>query len=107
MRFADDQAMIAGTEQGLQSIMEKTNRVVKSYGMKINSQKTKIMKFGRKPGMISITLDEVALEQVKDLKYLESYFSKNGYTVKDTRVRIGITKNVLTHLKPILTRGLR
>ena len=72
VRFADDQAMVAGTEKGLQSIMKETNRVVKRYGRKINSQKTKTMKFGRKPGMVSITLDGVALEQVKDLKYLGS-----------------------------------
>ena len=70
VRFADDQAMVAGTEKGLQSIMEETNRVVKSYGMKINSQKTKTMKFGSKPGIVSITLDRVAHEQVEDFKYL-------------------------------------
>ena len=98
VKFADDQAMVAGTEKGLQTIMEKTNRVVKSYGMKINSQKTKTMKFGRKPGMVSITLDGVALEQIKDFKYLGSFFSENGYTEKDIRVRIGIAKNVFTHL---------
>ena len=66
VRFAGDQAMVAGTEKELQSIMEETNRVVKSYRMKINSQKTKTMKFGRKTGMVSITLDEVILEQVKN-----------------------------------------
>ena len=107
IRFADDQAMVAGTEKGLHSIMEKTNRVVKSYEMKINSQKTKTMKFGRTPGMVSITLDGVALEQVKDFKYLESFFSENGYTDIVTRIWIGIAKNVFTHLKPILTDGLR
>ena len=74
--------MVAGTEKGLQTIMEKTNRVVESYGIKINSQKTKTMKFGRKPGMVSIILDGVALEQVKDLKYLGSFFSENSYTEK-------------------------
>ena len=47
VRFADDQAMVAGTEIGLQSIMEETNRMVKSCAIKINSQKTKITKFGR------------------------------------------------------------
>ena len=86
VRFAYDQAMVAGTEKGLQSIMEETNRVMKSYGMKINSQKTKTMKFGRKPGMVSITLDGVALEQVKDFKYLKSYLLENGYTKKGTKV---------------------
>ena len=70
----------------------------------MNSQKTKTMQFGRKPGK---TLDGVALEQVKDFKYLGSYLSENAYTEKDTRVRTGMAKNVFTHLKPILTGGLR
>ena len=107
VRFIDDQAMVAGTEKGLQNIMEETNRVVKSYEIKIISQKTKNMKLGRKPGVVSITLDGVALEQVKDFKYLESFFPENGYTEKDTRVRIGIAKNGFTHLKPILAAELK
>ena len=41
------------------------------------------MKLGRKLGMVSITLDEVAPEQVKDFKYLGNYFLENGYTEKD------------------------
>ena len=104
VRFADDQAMVTGIEKGLQSIMEETNRVVKSYGMKINSQKTKTLKFGSKPGIDNMIFDGVALELLKDLG---SYLSENGYTKKDTRVRIGIAKNVFTHLKPIFTGGLR
>ena len=65
------------------------------------------MNFERKLGMVSITLDRVALEQVKDFKYLESFLSENGSTEKNTRVRIGKAKNVLTHLKSILTSGIR
>ena len=34
------------------------------------------MKFGKKPGIVSITLDGVALEQVKDFKYLGNFFGK-------------------------------
>ena len=39
--------MIASIEIGLQKIMNMTKRVVKSYGMKINIKKTKVMKIGR------------------------------------------------------------
>ena len=65
------------------------------------------MKYGKKPCMVSITLDGIALEQVKNFKYLGSYLSENGYTGKNTRVRLGIAKNVFTHLKPILTGRFR
>ena len=47
VRYADDQAMTARTEIGLQKMINEANRVVKSYGMKINIKKTKVMKIGR------------------------------------------------------------
>ena len=65
------------------------------------------MKFSRKPRMVSITLDGVAIEQVKDFKYLEAIFRKMVTPKTKTRVRIGLSKNVFTHLKSILTGGLR
>ena len=43
VRFADDQAMVANTEEGLQSIMTKLNDTAKTYDMKINVKKTKTM----------------------------------------------------------------
>src|SRR3954471_23562855 len=43
VRFADDQGMVAGTEMGLQRLMNKLNDTAKNFGMKINVQKTKTM----------------------------------------------------------------
>ena len=40
VRFADDQAMIARSEERLQHMMNRTNEVVLDYGMKINAKKT-------------------------------------------------------------------
>ena len=41
VRFADDQGMVAGTEMGLQRLMNKLNDTAENFGMKINIQKTK------------------------------------------------------------------
>ena len=41
VRFADDQGMVASTEQGLQKIMDCLNTTAVKYGMKINTKKTK------------------------------------------------------------------
>ena len=41
VRFADDQGMVASTEEGLQKLMNKLNDTAKKYNMKINVQKTK------------------------------------------------------------------
>ena len=43
IRFADDQAMIASSEVGLQIIMDQLEQVSLQYGMKINVKKTKVL----------------------------------------------------------------
>ena len=47
VRFVDDQAMTASTADGLQNIMTKLNEVVERYKMRINKNKTKVMKIGK------------------------------------------------------------
>src|ERR1700733_8676094 len=42
--FADDQAMLAGGQEGLQKIMDSLNKKSIEYDMKINIKKTKVMK---------------------------------------------------------------
>ena len=41
VRYADDQAMTASNKIGLQKIMNETNRVVRSYKIKITSRRRK------------------------------------------------------------------
>ena len=48
VRFADDQGMLASTEEGLQRTMNRLNDTVKKFDMKINVQKTKVMIVSRK-----------------------------------------------------------
>ena len=43
VRFADDQAMTANMEKGLQTIINKLSETAKTYNMKINVKKTKTM----------------------------------------------------------------
>jgi len=45
IRFADDQAMTASSEEGLQRIMEALERISEEYEMRINLKKTKVMMF--------------------------------------------------------------
>ena len=47
LRFADDQAMVAGKEDDLQKMMFRLNKTTTEYGMKINTKKTKVMKINR------------------------------------------------------------
>src|SRR6218665_46149 len=44
LRFADDQAMVAKSQKGLQTMMDRLDRTSREYGMKINIKKTKVLK---------------------------------------------------------------
>ena len=39
VRFADDQGMVASTENGLQKLMNKLNETAKKFNMKMNVKK--------------------------------------------------------------------
>src|SRR5271163_968395 len=70
VRFADDQAMVASTEKGLQSIVDKLkllNNTAK-YDMKINIKKTKVMKVSKNGGVINIVIDRQTVKQVSSIK---------------------------------------
>src|SRR6267154_387782 len=79
VRFADDQGMVASTEMGLQTLMNKLNDTAINCGMKINVQKTKTMVVRwNGGGVVKITVDGQRLEQVKSFKYLGSIITEDG-----------------------------
>ena len=43
VRFADDQAMVSSTNEGLQRLMDRLGKTAEEYGMKVNVKKTKTM----------------------------------------------------------------
>ena len=65
IRFADDQYMVAETEQGRQNIMNRLNDVSKEYGMKINTKTTKVVMVSKQGGVnVNIVLNEERIKQV-------------------------------------------
>ena len=79
MRFADDQAMVASSELGLQTILNRLVSVAKQYDMKINVKKTKIMRISRTgEGDLTLFVGGQIVEQVAKFKYLGSLIEANG-----------------------------
>src|SRR3989442_9423864 len=79
VRFVDDQGMVAGTEMGLQRLVNKLNDTAKNFGMKINVQKTKSMVVRwAGGGVVNTTVDGLRIEQVKNFKYLGSVITEDG-----------------------------
>jgi hypothetical protein len=71
MLFADDQVLIADTEDNLQKGAHKLNRLIREYGSTISVQKTKSMAFkGRDPVRTKIVIDNKIIVEVKSFKYI-------------------------------------
>jgi len=107
IRFADDKAVTASSQRGLQQLMDNVNRVTQEYGMKINVKKTKVMCITRKTGgKVRIMIDGQKVEQVSQFRYLGSLISEDGYCEKDIRARIGMGKCAFLAKKMLLTSNI-
>jgi len=95
IRFADDQAMTASSEEGLQRMMEQEalERTSEEYGMHINLKKTKVMMFTKgQPRKVSIWLRNTELEQVQEFCYLGSLLTEDVRCDKEIKKRIAMAK---------------
>jgi hypothetical protein len=108
VRFADDQGMVASTEQGLQKVMNRLNETAKRYDMKINVKKTKVMVVSREEGKaVNLTIDGQKVEQVKTFKYLGVIMTENGSCIEEVKARIGMAKVAFNKTRELVTKGLK
>ena len=77
--FADDAVLFAQTPAALQSMLNDLEQYCNTWGLKINTNKTKVMIFerGRSTNHDFILCDKT-LEIVQSFKYLGIHFFKNG-----------------------------
>jgi len=107
VRFADDQGMVANTENGLQKLMDRVNETSKRYGMKINVKKTKTMIVSKSGGgVVNVLVDGQKVEQVHQFKYLGSIIEEEGRCLVDVKARIGMAKNAFNNRKELLCRRM-
>jgi hypothetical protein len=107
VRFADDQGMVASSESGLQTLMNRLVMVAQDYNMKINAKKTKVMKVSRKGGgTVIINLEGQKIEQVNKFKYLGSWITDDGRCEVEIRSRIGMAKTAFNKRKELLTKKM-
>ena len=103
VRFADDQAMVSSTNEGLQRLMNGLVKAAEEYGMKVNVKKTKTMiisKTGNKT--VDITIGQHKVEQVQQFKYLGATITDDGRCEQEIRCRIAMAKQAYTRNKNIL-----
>jgi len=107
--FADDQVIIADTEDNLQKAVHKLNQIITKYGLTISVRKTKVMAFKwRDPVRTKIVIHNKIIEQVNLFNYLGNVISYEGEVDIDNKLNnflkiTGILNNVLrpqkTHKK--------
>ena len=106
VRYADDQAMIAITNVGLQRIMDRLVEVGNRYDMKVNGTKTKIMRISIKKNKITIIIEGMKLKQVQYFCYLGSIITEDGRCEKEIRCRIGMVKGKFRENRILLTNSI-
>ena len=72
VKYADDLVLMAKEETVLQGMIDKLTEIGRYYGMKMNVEKTKVMRISRQPSPVTIMIDQKQLENVECFKYLGS-----------------------------------
>lgn len=70
LRFADDNSLIAESEEALGNMLTKMNDSCKEYKMKINKSKTKILICSKQELLSNISIENEKLETVQCFTYL-------------------------------------
>jgi hypothetical protein len=108
VRFADDQAVVASSQGGLQRLINELNQHSEESNMKINVKKTKAMRISKSgEGIISLYLNNQQIEQVKKFKYLGSIITADGRCQEEIRTRISMAKTAFNKRKELLTKCLK
>jgi len=104
--FANDQIIIADTEDNLQKAAHKLNQIITEYVLTISAQKTKSIAFkGRDPVRTKIVIDNKAIEQVNLFNYLGNISNEGeldiGNKLNNFLKITGILNNVFRLQKPV------
>ena len=96
LRYADDTALMAESEEELKSLLMKVNEESKKVGLKLNIQKMKIMASG------PITSWQIDGETVADFIFLGSKITADGDCSREIKRRLLLGRKVMTNLDSIL-----
>jgi hypothetical protein len=71
MLFADDQVLLAKSEDDLQCSVHSLNKIASEFSMEINAEKTRVMAFrGMEPIRTKICINNKTLKQQNTFNYL-------------------------------------
>ena len=98
LRYADDTTLMAESEE-LKSLLMKVKEESEKVGLKLNSQKTKIM---ASSPITSWQIDGEAVETVADFIFLGSRITADGDCSHEIKRHLLLGRKVMTNLDSIL-----
>ena len=99
LRYADDNTLMAESEDELKSLLLKVKEESEKVGLKLNIQKTKIMASGP---IASWEMDGETVETVTDFIFLGSKIIVHGDCSHEVKRRLLLGRTVMTNLDSIL-----
>jgi hypothetical protein len=76
VKYADDLVLLVKEEKVQQGMTDELTETGGCYEMKINIEKTKVMRISRQPFPVKCMINQKQLENVESFKYLGSIFYK-------------------------------
>ena len=99
LRYADDTSLLAESEEELKSLLMKVKEESKKVGLKLNTQKTKIMASGP---ITSWEMDGETEERVSDLIFLGSKITADGDCSHEIKRYLLLGRKAMTNLDSVL-----
>ena len=96
LRYADDTALMAESEEELKSLLMKVKEESEKVGLKLNIQKTKIMASG------PITSWETDVDTVSEFIFLGSKITADGDCSHEIKRHLLLGRKVMTNLDSVL-----
>ena len=98
--FADDIALTSSTKCQIQKKVKTLSTNSKTTGLKINSEKTKLLRLNTTSNE-NVQVDDHDIEDVESFVYLCAYISKSGGTEEDIKARLGKARAAYSKLDNI------
>ena len=99
LKYADDTTLMAESEEELKSLLMKVKEESEKVGLKLNTQKTKIMASGP---ITSWEIDEEIVETASDFLFWGSKITADGDCSHEIKRHLLLVRKVMTNLDSIL-----
>jgi hypothetical protein len=93
--YADDILITTRTKQTIIDTFQKLKEISMQFGLIINEQKTKYLRYTKKNYAIYDNINSMHLEQVKSFKYLGSIVNGNNSIEEKIKERINLDNKAL------------